>query len=306
MGMDPRSSFRRAIADQTEALHLQPHFVLAFNQRGIAYSSLGDAERTGGGDPRPAFLKAVEDFQAALKRSPDFDLALSNLGTTYLRLADLDRFLGRDESVWLEKALACRDKVVRVNPSWWEGHAERGAVLEQLGRTDEAIRSYEKALALARSQPRPLMEALARLRKSTSEEIDPTRIGYHLDRADAAFDRGDYLAAAVLFERVLKGLKGSGLSPARKGRLAKAHFRMARIRAQASIGKENPAAAPKSIPLEEERKLRDRALFHLRQAFTLGWEDFKQARKEPDLASLHSLAAFKALVEEWERKREED
>jgi tetratricopeptide (TPR) repeat protein len=54
-----KGEFKRAIADATEAIRLNPRFSLAYNARGVAYGNMGDT------------TKSISDFDAALRLDPN-------------------------------------------------------------------------------------------------------------------------------------------------------------------------------------------------------------------------------------------
>ncbi len=101
LGVDPRPSFERAIADYDEALRRKPDFADAWGNRGAVSWHRGDAELERGGDPKPWFDRALEDFEKALRLRPKFWQVLANRALLYEKLGRLD-----EAAVELEKALA--------------------------------------------------------------------------------------------------------------------------------------------------------------------------------------------------------
>ena len=55
---------------------------------------------------------------------------------------------------------------------------------------------------------------------------------------------------------------------------------------------------------DEAEGLRSRALDQLGRAFALGFADFEHARRDPGLEALRDLPAFRALLKEWEGRRD--
>jgi tetratricopeptide (TPR) repeat protein len=124
-----RHEYDRAIADYTQAIHLQPDYAEAYNNRGYAYywqgqypNAIADYDRAialrptypyaynnrgaaymASGDPD----RAIPDFDRALQQQPELIQAYTNRGNAYLRMGHLDqaradfRHVGRDPLGWL-------------------------------------------------------------------------------------------------------------------------------------------------------------------------------------------------------------
>lgn len=122
-------------------------------------------------------LVAAEPDDAALRAS--FAGALGALGRYDEALVQLDRSLAID----------------RLNP---EGHHNRGAALERLGRRDEAIASYREAVRY-RGDYEPSLQALARLGASATTKApatgDEKRAAALAEEASNLARRGDYADA---------------------------------------------------------------------------------------------------------------
>jgi|GEM_PF-1274206 len=106
------------------------------NEAGVAYYSLGRA-----GDARERYL-------AAIALDPAYDEPHANLGLLFRRKG------------WYEKALQQYDEALELratNPTVWY---DRAAVLQRLGRVDEAVSSLETAANLA-PKYRPPVRRLA-------------------------------------------------------------------------------------------------------------------------------------------------
>lgn len=82
-----------------------------------------------------------------------------------------------------EAALAMLDRTSAMAPYWAEPHAERGYLLNQLGRQKEGLASYERALALVEQY-----ESNAYLKALVLRGLGYTYIELHeLDRAEALY-----------------------------------------------------------------------------------------------------------------------
>lgn len=153
-----------AIGDCTTALELNPQLSDAYLNRGLAYR--GQQNRAA----------ATQDFEAVLHQHPldgrawynhglvmaeqqqgreaikDFNRAILQFGHESLdRLAQVyyDRAI-----TWLDQgdrpqALADLDRSLRYGPQQANGFHLRGLVLQALGRSTEAIGSFDRAIALA-------------------------------------------------------------------------------------------------------------------------------------------------------------
>jgi tetratricopeptide (TPR) repeat protein len=119
-----RQEWAAAIADYTQAIHLQPEYAEAYNNRGYAYywqgksaEAIADLDRAialrpvypyayntrgaaymASGNPQRAIL----DLSEAIRQQPDLVQAYTNRGNAYLRLGRVDlaradfRHVGRD------------------------------------------------------------------------------------------------------------------------------------------------------------------------------------------------------------------
>lgn len=82
-----------------------------------------------------------------------------------------------------ETALALLDRTAAIAPYWAEPHAERGYLLNQLGRPQEGLASYERALALVEQ-----FKSNAYLKPLVLRGLGFTWIELHdLDRAEALY-----------------------------------------------------------------------------------------------------------------------
>lgn len=146
------------------------------------------------------FRKSAQMYQALVQQEPDdaalrasFAGALGALGRYDEAIVQLDRSLALDP----------------LNP---EGHHNRGAALERLGRRDEAIASYREAVRY-RGDYAPSLQALARLGAPTTErrpasprEREASGIA---EEASNLARRGDYVQALdrlAAAERLAPGL----------------------------------------------------------------------------------------------------
>ncbi len=140
IALNPRSSFTyanrgqlrvelgdldHAIEDFTRAVELNPRDCSPYCSRGFARLQQGD--HTG----------AIADFTRAIEAEPRSFEGYFARGTTHVKRGD--------------HALALSDltRVLEIDPRNWKAYVYTGNALESLGRRDEAVRAYERGMALA-------------------------------------------------------------------------------------------------------------------------------------------------------------
>jgi len=121
----------------------------------------------------------------------------------YFDSADIDYELDTN----LNKALADCEIALQLNPNFAEAHNLRGLILDEMGRTNDAIASYREAIRLNPS----LDEARANLRDAEAEQIkNPPRMPQAIglvedsDRQSGGFIK--YVAAGVFVILIGLGL----------------------------------------------------------------------------------------------------
>jgi len=82
------------------------------------------------------YPKAIEHFSDAIKENPQDHTLFSNRSACYFNL-------GKGM-----QALTDADKCIEIKSDWDKGHQRRAMALQQLGRFDESISSYEHGLKL--------------------------------------------------------------------------------------------------------------------------------------------------------------
>jgi tetratricopeptide (TPR) repeat protein len=148
----------QAMADFTEAIHLEPGYALAYYERGQAALALGKHDQ------------ALADYGAALRHKPDYAQAYIMRGyvslitgdvraaiAEYSRLIELEprhavafnnRGLAWRKKGDLEKALADYNAAIALNPRYALAYNNRGYTYEAQGKADKARADFAKALAL--------------------------------------------------------------------------------------------------------------------------------------------------------------
>ncbi|MHC5081752.1 MAG: tetratricopeptide repeat protein, partial [Planctomycetota bacterium] len=163
-GVDPIPHYRKALADYAEGLRVRPGSHAAVTNTGIAWMAIGIALHKRGQGRLDEFEKAREAFESVLKEHPNDFVANFNAGKLYNILADLTQRGGEDPGPNLRKSVECFKTARRVNPSVWESLVNLGLLYERLGRYEEAVDSYETALAVIKDGYPPLKNLLARAR----------------------------------------------------------------------------------------------------------------------------------------------
>lgn len=112
------------IADYTEAIHLNPQYAIAYNNRGLARYNIGDLNG------------AIADYNEAIRLDP-------KLAETYNRWG-LARYNQKD---W-EGAIADYTEAIRLNPQYAIAFNRRGVAYYTKGDLDRAISDYTEAIRL--------------------------------------------------------------------------------------------------------------------------------------------------------------
>jgi tetratricopeptide (TPR) repeat protein len=146
--------------------------------------------------------RAGAAFERAAERDPTWAMPL--VGTAGVLTARKD----------LPGALAAAGQAQRLEPTWWQAVAAGGRAYAGLGKMDDAIQEYRRALALAPKNPILIAEiALAYHASQMDAEalkygdqalaMDDNIVTVHLMRAELALERADVKRALVETERVL-------------------------------------------------------------------------------------------------------
>jgi tetratricopeptide (TPR) repeat protein len=152
-----KKDYDRAIADYTEAIRLDPKYVLAYINRGSAYKAKGDyddaigdyteattidpedalaySKRGNAYEARKNYDRAIADFTEALQLNPN-DANAFNSRCWNRTLADRD----------LQGALADCNESLRLRPGDANALNSRGLVQLKLGAYERAIADYSAAI----------------------------------------------------------------------------------------------------------------------------------------------------------------
>lgn len=146
--------YARAIIEFDEVIELNPDFAEAYHTRGLAYDYWADVDEADLSEER--LRKAIDDYREALSRKPDLAECKYHLAVALARLAELTGYPSSlsDEVETLYKGLTSGSPIEGVAPSsiyasWGDFHT--GRVSRSAAPKDaylEAAGKYEKAAQL--------------------------------------------------------------------------------------------------------------------------------------------------------------
>jgi tetratricopeptide (TPR) repeat protein len=120
-----KGQFDAAIANYTKALEINTAYADAYHARGLAYASKGD------------FKRATDDYyKAKFLRGGGDASVLSDSAWAYFKYGQAER------------GLSDANRSLELRPGHAPTLSTRGAILEALGRRQEAIADFRRALAI--------------------------------------------------------------------------------------------------------------------------------------------------------------
>jgi len=146
--------YEAALVSCKKAIELKPRYAMGWNNLGTVYDRLGDAD------------KAEEQFRKTLDLDPENLQALRNLATILRKLGEFDeaiaitqelsepesyRQLGRALMMAgkSEQAIETLQRALALKPEWGEIHDDLGVLLADMARYGEARKSFESAVTHA-------------------------------------------------------------------------------------------------------------------------------------------------------------
>jgi len=153
-----KEDYDRAMADYTEAIRVDPTYVLAFKNRGSVYQRQDDLDRAIANYSEaarldPTFLLAFADRASAYQEKGDFDNAIADFGTV-IRLSpkDAKAYYSRGVAYQLSGDFDCAlddyDQTIVLNPNNLFAFNNRGVIHRIKGDIDRAIADYDAAIHL--------------------------------------------------------------------------------------------------------------------------------------------------------------
>jgi len=154
-----KGEYDRAIADNDQAIRLNPQFALAYNNRALAYERKGDYDR------------AITDYSKAIRLNPNNIKFYNNLSLTYYENGDYDRAIDSSNAALninkksaqalyirsgafyrkgdYSRALVDINEALRLEtPKSSVGRKRRGLILLALGDAKAALDDFNEALRL--------------------------------------------------------------------------------------------------------------------------------------------------------------
>ena len=121
---EKQREYDKAVGHYTEAIDLNPEYVNAYNNRGIAYRNKGEIDA------------AIQDYNKAIDLNPEHADAYNNRGVAYRNKGEIDA------------AIQDYNKAIDLNPEYVNAYNNRGIAYRNKGEIDAAIQDYTKAIDL--------------------------------------------------------------------------------------------------------------------------------------------------------------
>lgn len=176
-----RTDYKAAIGAYDKVLHIDPKYVAAYNNRGIAKQAIGqheaaitDYDKAIQLDPKyvPSYYNrgiakkavgqhksAITDYDKAIQLDPDLTDAYYNRGIA-------KQAIGQNKA-----AVADYDKAIELDPNEANVYDKRGIANSQLGRVNEARQDFQKSLVLAREAGDKDMETRMEARLTSLDNL---------------------------------------------------------------------------------------------------------------------------------------
>lgn len=168
VALDSLEKYNQAIECYEVVLKNDPEFALAWNNKGIAYDSLGNH-----GENPICHKKAIECFNKVIKLNKSItDLTASAWNNKGIAFDHLRNY---------EKAIYCYNKSLEHNPNYHKAWNYKGIAFCSLGKHNEAIRCYNEGL-----------------------KIDSTYQWFKINKGRAFHLKGEYSKAVQCFDEVLE------------------------------------------------------------------------------------------------------
>jgi protein O-mannosyl-transferase len=118
------SFWNNSIALFSHAIEVTQNNYIAYNNRGVAYNSIGRYE------------DAIKDYKQAARIMPDYSEANFNIGVAY---GKLNRY---------QDAIEPLKQAIKIKPDYTKAYYNLGVAYETLGRRQEAVEAYKQAIRI--------------------------------------------------------------------------------------------------------------------------------------------------------------
>jgi regulator of sirC expression with transglutaminase-like and TPR domain len=115
---------QQALRYLNNAIKADPKSAVAYNNRGLAYTNLGN------------FPKAMADFEKALQLAPDYAKAYNNRGIVYYSMKSY------------QEAINDFTKTIQLDPNYARAYYNRGLAYYQMQQQEQACRDFNQACML--------------------------------------------------------------------------------------------------------------------------------------------------------------
>jgi tetratricopeptide (TPR) repeat protein len=205
-----------SIQDYEEAIKLNPDYVAAWNNKGIALRAL------------KKYDAAIVCFEKALKIDKKYVAAWNNKGTAL-------KAQGRR----IDDAIACYEKALEIDPQYVPAWNNKGNALKAKGQIDAAMTCYDKIIEIGKimdigPQCAAAWNDKANILKAKGQidaaiacyekalEIDPQYVVAWNNKGLALFDKCNYTGALTCYETAIGIDQGYALAWSNKGNALKA------------------------------------------------------------------------------------
>ena len=196
--------YEKSVEHYSKVLELNPVFVFAYNNRGLAYHKKseidnaikdfnrvielapyyteGYANRGGAFTAKGEFGKAIADFKTVLALKNDYAEVYYNLGVTYEKKGEYD------------KAIENHNTAIELKPNFADVYYALGIVYREMGDCDQEFQNYTTAIELKPDfveafNDRGIIYALKGNHNKAIEDYTTT-INLNQNHANAYFNRG--------------------------------------------------------------------------------------------------------------------
>ena len=183
--------YDKAISDYSKAIELNPNFVEAYSNRGVAFAYKKDYD------------KAILDYSKAIELNPEYAKAYSNRGNAFAYKKDYD------------KAISDYNKAIELNPEDAEAYNNRGNAFANQIDYDKAISDYNKAIELnpedaeayynrgtTFADQKDYDKAISDYSKAI--ELNPEDVEFYYNRGNAFADQKDYDKAISDYSKAIE------------------------------------------------------------------------------------------------------